>query len=155
MGTTTTRAFRYPDPTDRVMDGATAIEHLAEDLETALVDSAWAAGGDTVQAGWSTQVERRKKNGLVYLYLQLTRTGAAIGPSGATGNIGDQTVTVLPAGWRPGRLVCLHWLVATATAGAGRIDPANGSVTVDALYPTASISTGDVIRAWASFPAEN
>jgi hypothetical protein len=36
MGTTAALALRYPDGTDRVADGALAIQHLAEDVEAKL-----------------------------------------------------------------------------------------------------------------------
>lgn len=36
MGTTANRALRYPAATDRVADGALAIEHLAEDVDLEL-----------------------------------------------------------------------------------------------------------------------
>lgn len=36
MGTTATLALRYPDATDRVADGALAMQHLAEDVDAPL-----------------------------------------------------------------------------------------------------------------------
>lgn len=42
MGTTTNKAFRYPEATDRVADGAAAMQHLAED-----VDDAWPTDPDS------------------------------------------------------------------------------------------------------------
>lgn len=156
MPATANKGLRYPAATDRVADGATAIQHLAEDVDAAIADAAWAAlAAGTAAAGWTQGSQVRKKNGLTFLAIQVTRNAgqAVIGPASATGNIGDTTMMTLPVGQRPGQNMFIAYQLNTTAAGTGRVNT-DGTVTIDTLYPTAQISPTDVIRAWVCFPAE-
>lgn len=152
MGTTASKALRYPEPTEQVQDGHLAIRHLAEDVDAALNTTAWAApaGG---AAGWTHNSRLRRFNGVCYLYVSVTRTGAAIGPASAVGNIVDETILTVAAGNRPGQLIATAFDVGGTKGGIGTLGT-DGSVTLKSLYPTASVATGDSVFAFFVYPQE-
>jgi len=50
--------------------------------------------------GWSSTMYAKRTCGVITIVLNSTRTGANIAADG-TGNISDQTIGTIPAGWRP------------------------------------------------------
>jgi hypothetical protein len=107
------------------------------------------SAGATAASGYSvTQFNARRVGGVCSFTVEVTRTGTAISvPAG--GNIGDQNVATIPAGWRPA-----YDVEGSASDGYGdggvRI-ATNGVVTLRTWVPGGSIQSGRNIRISACY----
>lgn len=120
MGTTS-MGLPYPDPDDRVVDGAAAIQALAEQSEIVFGPTDWTlltpASGYETTAGWFEPAYRVVDN-MVEMRGRVSKT---------TGNIADgaQILATLPAGAWPSANVSLPVVQGRVTAGedvVGRFD---------------------------------
>lgn len=146
----TTKGFRYPAATDRVADGALAMQHLAEDVDAYLAPAAWTALGGAAAAGWNVTLQRYKVLGpLVVVSFRATRTGATL-TVGANGNLADTAIlTGIAAAARP----TTEPLYFTGTYGGGngtmgfrltttgQIDVIEGPPTRDIVTTTGSVES--------------
>lgn len=105
----------------------------------------------TEGSGWSTNTIRWVvMDGVIHLYVVMTRTGAAI-VAGATGNITDNTIlTVDDSALLP------MWQVhtsfrATVTGGSAQVTT-GGAVQIVDMHSLSTISTGDTVRVNVTYP---
>jgi hypothetical protein len=113
-----------------------------------VVDTGVITTGFTANTGGSwafnTQSYRVVAGSLCFLHIQATYTGATItGP--ANGNIANTVVaTVIPAACRPNRDMRFMFAVGSASCGSAAVTAA-GTMQIESLLPTATISSGDQV----------
>ncbi|MEU7038076.1 hypothetical protein ABZ958_30975 [Streptomyces sp. NPDC046237] len=105
--------------------------------------------GVTMLPGWSlVSFTARRTRGIVTLLLSVTRSGATITANSA-GNIDDEQLCTLPAGWRPAFDVEVSACDGFANGGANIW--ANGQVNLRTWAPTAVLMTGRNVRVSATY----
>lgn len=119
--------FTYPTSGDHTRTWEywqSLAEQVDAALQTLVGGAITAIAGVVAGAGWTIVAEGQKiGTKLAYVQISATRTGAVIGPGGATGNISDVTVATLPVGWRPSKLVAI------AMSGPDQTAPNTGAIT--------------------------
>ncbi|GGW19859.1 hypothetical protein GCM10018980_25380 [Streptomyces capoamus] len=105
--------------------------------------------GATAASGYSvTQYNARRVGGVCSFTVEVVRTGTAISvPAG--GNISDQNVATLPAGWRPAYDV--EGAASDGYGDGGARIATNGVVTLRTWVPGGSIQSGRNIRISAAY----
>lgn len=114
-------------------------------INDASQDTGWVTSGTGITAatGWTlTSSKYRNNNGVVSLYLLLTRTGAALTGSTA-GLIAATAAAVLPAGLVPAQANGLVSAVGSQStvAASGFVASGTGNVTITNVTPGQSIAT--------------
>ncbi|MFF9912282.1 hypothetical protein [Streptomyces sp. NPDC013457] len=106
-------------------------------------------GGVTMLPGWSlVSFTARRTRGIVSLLLSVTRSGATITANSA-GNIDDEQLCTLPAGWRPAFDMEVSACDGFANGGANIW--ANGQVNLRTWSPTGVLMTGRNVRVSATY----
>lgn len=93
----------------------------------------------------------RKAGGVTEWAVTTTYSGSTI-TAGSTGNITDTTVMTLPSSILPLREEYADFEVSGATAGSVRFNT-DGTCVIVALYPTATIASGQTVKFGAAFAA--
>lgn len=150
MPASTPAGLPYPLDHEPFADMAQAIKLLAEAivptipmelLNTPHVDL-------TLAANWSAASVRATKllgGSFLWLEANVTRAaGAAVMTAGATGNYTDTDMVKLPTRWTPARRQYLTGNRSSLAQYQLHLH-SDGWLTVDAAYPGATISPGDVI----------
>ncbi|MFJ3900433.1 hypothetical protein [Streptomyces sp. NPDC090025] len=106
--------------------------------------------GAAALANWSVVSfsGRRTKSGLCTVLVTVTRTGAQVGANSA-GNIDDEPLCVLPAGWRPA--FDYEASACDGFANGGAFISSNGTVTLRTWSPTGALVAGRNIRVSATY----
>lgn len=154
-GTTTNFGWPYPTQTDPP-DGATQIQQLAQAIDTYVKARTTTFQHNTglsitASTGWgSMDYYWQVKFGMLFLRLQVTRTGASIvAPS--TGNIlNSQLATINDSLYMPPTQVSAR-SYCTATGGSSTIQP-NGIWTLTDVNPTSTVATGDFVSSVFNYP---
>ncbi|MER7955421.1 hypothetical protein [Streptomyces sp. NPDC096030] len=106
-------------------------------------------GGVTMLPGWSlVSFNARRTRGIVSLLLSVTRSGATITANSA-GNIDDEALCTLPAGWRPAFDMEVSACDGFANGGANIW--VNGQVNLRTWSPTGVLMTGRNVRVSATY----
>jgi hypothetical protein len=129
---TTTNGLPYPESTDPIAEGATAIQALAESLDP----NAWTTWTTGVPSGWTVRVMRIGP--IVWLYTSLSGTLATGGTTIATGLSPGPG----PAPWSGARAGSQAALIAVRSGGDALFYNPTGSTQTNAYalysYPTGS-----------------
>lgn len=138
---------------DKIDADSVAVNNRLNKIEQATTAST--TSGLTAATGFSVgSFSGRKMGNLCQVGGVLTRTGAALGPTTATGihagNLaGDPELCTLPSGYRPDTTIIITISTSWGTYGA-RVTP-DGKITIYDGPPDASISTNDNITFSAMF----
>lgn len=121
---------------------------------TSANDTGWvtASTGITAATGWTLNSSRyRNINGVVSLYLNVTRTGAAL-TANAAGIITPTAVAVLPAALVPAQSNGLISAVGNAsTVAAAGYAGSNANVTIVNVAPSQSVAVSGVLEMVGSY----
>ncbi|WP_431980797.1 hypothetical protein [Streptomyces qinglanensis] len=102
-----------------------------------------------VQAGWKVLAfEAKTTCGLVHVFAEVERTGSTI-TAGSTGNIGDETLFSIPAGYRPAHDV--EAIACDGYADGGARFSSGGTVVLRTWAPGGSLQKGNTIRMTPTF----
>jgi hypothetical protein len=107
-----------------------------------MLDTGWITTGLTAESGWALGTYGyRVKNGVLYLSVPISRTGATITPD-STGNVTgtDPTLFTMPAGYRPSFSCGLA--SGGNSRGASFIINTDGQVSLSALSNSTALASG-------------
>lgn len=154
MTTTTALGFPKPEATDQIALGYDAIADLADALNAYLTprnaDSGWITAGFTAQTNWTNLNSRCRKIGsLVYVHIEMTRT-TVVKAAPASGDMGNEAVVTIPAGYRPLYSTAVMFEAATRTNGGGLL-VAGGGYSIYSMNSDSTIEIGDVLIADTMF----
>lgn len=140
-----------PDDSDPVAAYASITRQLADFVDDLVLGGpvTTSTTGIVMSANWTTPVVRLRQllNG-AYAYVDISATraaGAAVLTAGASGNIVDTPILVLPAAWRPARRQYITGNRSSLAQWQGFIH-SDGELNVSAGYPNAAISPADVLQ---------
>jgi hypothetical protein len=96
----------------------------------------------------------RKMFGTVTVQIVMTRTGADINETATnTGNIGDNAVATLPAGWCP--VESINCIYGTGTVDGECTITSAGLITMRSISGNAGVTLNSTVRIYTSFIVES